>query len=306
MKKPDFELILGARKDKVFGAVILFGQGGTWVEFYRDFSIGLPPLNQTLARRMMEETRIYQALTKGLRGTPPVNIRKLEEVVVKFSNLIVDFPEIAEFEINPLVASGDDIASVDARISLDPEAVKIQDPHAHLSILPYPTKYVTPWTLRDGTEVLLRPIRPEDEKLEEELITGLSEESSRFRFFRVIRELSHEDLVRFCNIDYDREIAIIAEVREGDRRREIGVGRLIMEPSRKRGEFAVVVADEYQGKGLGTKLVDMLISIAQEKGLESIYGIISPENRKMVRLCEKLGFTFKPTETGIIATLSLV
>ena len=306
MKKFDYELILGARKDKVFGSVILFGHGGTWVEFYRDFSIGLPPLNQTLARRMMEETRIYDTLSKGIRGAPPINLRKLEEIVVKFSNLIVDFPEIAELEINPLAASGDDITSIDARILIDPEVPKITDPYAHLSILPYPTKYVTPWTLRDGTEVLLRPIRPEDEKLEEELIMGLSEESSRFRFFRVIRELSHEDLVRFCNIDYDREIAIIAEVREGGKRREIGVGRLIMEPGRKRGEFAVVVADEYQGKGLGTKLVDMLISIAQEKGLESIYGIIVPENRRMVRLCEKMGFKLKQAENGIIATLELV
>ncbi len=306
MKKFDYELILGARKDRDFGAVILFGQGGTSVEFFRDFSIALPPLNQTLAKRMMEETKIYRALSRGLRHIPPLDIRVLEEVVVKFSNLIVDFPEIAEMEINPLVASEDDICALDARIEIDSGALKIADRYMHLAILPYPTKYIVPWRLKDGTEVVLRPIRPEDEQIEHELIKGLSNETSRFRFFGIIKELSHEDLVRFCNIDYDREMAIIAEVHEGVKKKEIGVGRLILEPGRKRGEFAVVVADEYQRKGLGTKLIDMLIEIANEKGLESIYGIILPENEVMIRLCEKMGFTIKRSREEVIATLNLL
>ena len=305
MKKVDYELILGAKKDIDFGAVLLFGQGGTDVEFTRDFSMGLPPLNQTLAKRMIEETKVYQALTKGARSKPPVDIRSLEEIVVKFSNLIVDFQEIAEMDINPLAASRNEICALDARILIDQEALKIQDQYSHLAILPYPTKYVTPWRLKNETEVLLRPIRPEDEEMEYGLIEGLSEQTSRFGFFRVIRELSHNDLIRFCNIDYDREMAIIAELSEGGKRREIGVGRLILEPGRKRGEFAVVVADEYQGKGLGTKLVDMLIGIAQEKGLEGIYGIIHSEDERMIRLCEKMGFRLERSEEGVVATLSL-
>ncbi len=296
MMKIDYELILGARRDKDFGAVILFGQGGRGVEFIRDFSMGLPPLNQNLARRMMEETRIYGAL---------LNVRALEGIVVRFSNLVADFPEIAEVEINPLAASGNEVRALDARIIIDPEAVEDPNPHSHLVILPYPTKYVTPWRLRDGTEVILRPIRPEDEPLESEFVKGLSKETSRLRFHRVIRRFSHLDSARFCNIDYDREVAIVAELSEAGRKKEIGVARLILDPRRNRGEFAVVVADEYQRKVLGTKLMDMLIGIAEEKGLESIYGIILPENESMIRLCKKMGFTIRRTEEEVMATLAL-
>ena len=153
--------------------------------------------------------------------------------------------------------------------------------------------------------MLLRPIRPEDEPLESEFLEGLSEQSSRFRFFQIIKNLSHEALVRFCNIDYDREMAFIAEIREGERRIEIGVGRLIIEPNKKRGEFAVVVADNYQGKGLGTKLVDMLVSVGEEKGLESVYGIIMRENTAMVHMCEKLGFKVERKMNEVFVELKL-
>lgn len=304
MEKIDYELILGAKKDKDFGSIIIFGQGGKDAEFIKDFSIALPPLNQTLARRMMEETKIYKALVNGLRGKPPINIRSLERIIVQFSNLIADFPEIAEIEINPLAASRNDIYALDSRIILD-NTIEDLNPYSHLVILPYPTKYVTQWRLKDGTEVTLRPVRPEDEYLELEFIKGLSRETCRFRFFRLIKELSHLDLVRFCNIDYDREMAIIAELRENDKRKEIGAARLILEPSGKRGEFAVVVADEYQRKGLGTKLVDMIIGIAEEKNLESIYGIIMPENEAMIQLCRKMGFTIFREKDEVIATLNL-
>jgi len=300
----DCELILGAKKDPHFGSVILFGMGGTTVEMVRDFSIGLPPLNQVLARRVMEETKVYHALVKGLRNRPPVESRLLEGVMIRFSNLIVDFPEIAEIDINPLVVSNGKLVSLDARIVLDPN-VPAGEAHPHLVILPYPTKWVTPWTLKDGTEVVLRPIRPEDEPIELELIRGLSPETSRFRFFQVIKDLPHEALVRFCNIDYNREMAFIAETREGDRRIEIGVARLILEPNRKRGEFAVVVADRHQGKGLGTKLVDMLIAAAREWEVETMYGIVMAENTSMIRLCEKLGFTIQRKGENVLAELHL-
>jgi acetyltransferase len=172
-------------------------------------------------------------------------------------------------------------------------------------ITPYPAKYIIHWRLKDGAEVTLRPVKPEDEPLELEFIRSLSTETSRMRFFQIIRDLPHEALVRFCNIDYDREMAIIAERRDGDRTIEIGVSRLIIDPGKKRGEFAVVVADDYQGKGLGTKLVDMLIEFAREKGLDTIYGTVMSENIKMIQLCEKLGFTVKREHENVHADLKL-
>jgi acetyltransferase len=305
VKNIDYELILGSKKDEDFGAVILFGMGGIGVELMKDVSIGLPPLNQVLARRVMEETRIYQALSKGWRSKPPVDMKLLEQVMVRFSNMIVDFPEIAEMDINPLVVAGGSLLVLDARVIIDPKAVEHPETHPHLVIMPYPSKYVMPWRLKDGTEVTLRPIRPEDEPMELEFIRGLSTESSRFRFFQIIKDLPHDALVRFCNIDYDREMAFIAETREDSRRVEIGVSRLILESNKKRGEFAVVIADKYQGKGLGIKLVDMLIEVAREKGVESIYGIIMSENLDMIKLCEKLGFSIRREQENVIAELRI-
>ena len=234
MRNVDYELILGSKKDRDFGAVILFGMGGIGVELLKDVSIGLPPMNQVLARRLMEETKIYQALSKGLRHNPPIDLRPLEELIVRFSNMIVDFPEIAEMDINPLVVAEGKLSVLDARVIIDTKAAEHAEMLSHLVIMPYPSKYVTPWRLSDGTEVTLRPIRPEDEPIELEFVRGLSSETSRFRFFQIIKDLSHEDLVRFCNIDYDREMAFIAEIREGDRKIEIGVSRLILESNKKR------------------------------------------------------------------------
>ena len=304
VENADYELILGSKKDKDFGAIILFGMGGIGVELLNDVSIGLAPLNQVLARRVMEETKIYRALAKGLRNKKPVDLRLLEEVIVRFSNLIADFPEIAEMDINPLVAAAGKFCVLDARVIIDPNAINHQ-PYPHLVITPYPAKFVTPWKLKDGTEVTLRPVKPEDEPLELAFIRGLSTETSRFRFFQIIKDLPHDALVRFCNIDYDREMAIIAEKREEDRTVEIGVSRLIIDPGKKRGEFAVVVADNYQSRGLGTKLVDMLIEFAREKGIETIYGTVMSENIKMIQLCEKLGFTTKREHENVIAELKL-
>jgi acetyltransferase len=301
----DYELILGSKKDRDFGAIILFGSGGVGVELFRDFAIGLPPLNQVLAQRTIEETKVYRALAHGLRNKPPINMKALDEVIARFAGMISDFPEIAEMDINPLFVADGKIVAADVRIILDPTPVDYAKPYPHLVIMPYPTKYVVPWKLRDGTEVVLRPIRPEDEGIESEFINGLSEETSRYRFFSIVRNLPHSDLVRFCNIDYDREIAIIAEVTEGGRHREIGVGRIISEPDRRRGEFAVVISDQYQGKGLGRKLVDMLIDIAEEKRLESIYGIVLRENQNMLSLCREMGFTLRPEEDVVRVELQI-
>jgi len=298
VKKVDYDVILGAKKDKDFGPAILFGMGGTGAETIGDFSIGLPPLNQTLARRLMEETKVYKML-QGERGKPPADMRQLEQIIVSFSNLVVDFPEIAEMDINPLAVSNGKACALDARIVIDKDALKYTSQYPHLVITPYPTKYVMPWSLSDGTEVILRPIRPEDEPLEREMLTTLSEEALRGRFFKVIKKITHEMLTRFCNIDYDREMAIVAEAREGEKRKIIGIGRIVIEPDLRNGEFAVVVHDDYQGKGLGYKLIDMLIGIAQEKGLEELYGIVLTDNRRMIGICEELGFTVEYLPDGI-------
>jgi len=297
IEKIDYEIILGARKDRDFGSVILFGMGGTAAEVFGDFSIGLPPLNQTLARRLMEETKVHRML-QGFRGKPAADMRQLEEIIVRFSNLIVDFPEIAEIEVNPLAISGGKAYALDARMVIDKNALARPSPYSHLVITPYPTRYVTPWKMSDGTEVLLRPIRPEDEPLEYEMLSTLSEETLRGRFFQVIKNIGHEMLIRYCNIDYDREMAIVAELGQGEKRRIIGIGRLIVEPDFKKGEFAVVVHDNYQRKGLGYKLVDMVIGIGQEKGLEKIYGLVLTDNRAMLRICDELGFHKRDLSDG--------
>jgi len=288
----DYELIIGGKKDPILGPVIMFGLGGTEAEFFKDVAVGLPPLNQTLARRVLQRTRTYRILSQGFRNKPPVNLRLLEETLVRISNLIINFPEIKEIDINPLVISDGTAIALDARIILDEEAMQNRTgEYSHLVISPYPTKYIQPWRCKDGKSVLLRPIRPEDEPLERELIAGLSKESSRFRFFYIIKEITHEMLSRFCSIDYDREMAIVVEYTSNKKRRNVGVGRLIIEPGMETGEFAIVVADDFQGNGLGLKLLDSLIGIARDKGLGSIYGIVLNDNSKMISLAKKLGFT---------------
>jgi acetyltransferase len=294
----DYEIILGAKKDEDFGTVILFGMGGIGVELFRDFSVGLPPLNQSLARKLMEETKVYRLL-QGYRGKQPADLEKLEHILLSFSNLIIDFPEIAEIDINPIAFSNGRAMALDARIVLDPDAVDGAGAHPHLIISPYPSKYVMHWKLTDGTDVLLRPIRPEDEPLEHEMLTTLSKESLRERFFQPIRRFTHEMHTRLCNIDYEREMAIVAEIKEGNRRTIIGMVRLIMEPELKRGEFAVVVHDRFQGKGLGYKLVDTIIGVGHEKGLEECYGFVLSDNRKMLNMCMKLGFQIEPVPDGV-------
>ncbi len=294
----DYEIILGAKKDKDFGSIILFGLGGIGTEVFKDIAIGLPPLNQTLARRLMEETKVYRML-QGYRGKKPADLKELEQLLVSFSNLIVDFPEIAEMDINPIAISDGKAYALDARIIIDKEYIDHTLPYPHLVITPYPTRYTATWKLLDGTEVTFRPIRPEDEPLEHEMLSTLSPETSRTRFFSIVKDISHEMLIRFCNIDYDREMAMVAEWKEGPRRRIIGIGRLIIEPDFRSGEYAVLVHDDYQGKGLGYKLVDLIIGIAQDKGLEEIYGTVLTENERMLKMARKLGFQFKRMSDGI-------
>ncbi|MFZ3255168.1 MAG: bifunctional acetate--CoA ligase family protein/GNAT family N-acetyltransferase [Syntrophales bacterium] len=287
----DYELILGAKKDKDFGSVILFGMGGTTAEFIKDFSIGLPPLNRTLAKMLMQDTKVFKML-QGFRGKPSADFEGIEGIIVNFSNLIVDFPEIAEIDINPLAISNGKASALDARIIIDKNYdAADRSPYPHLIITPYPTKYIKPWQLTEGTAVLLRPIRPEDEPAEHEMLSTLSQETLRTRFFSAIKDISHEWLILFCNIDYDRHMAIVAELRENGKKKMIGVARLIMNPDLTSGEVAVLVHDRFQGKGLGYKLVEVLIEIARERGLEDVRADTLTENEKMLRIFRHLGFT---------------
>ncbi len=295
IKMNGYELLLGSKRDPQFGAVILFGMGGATAELVKEVSIGLPPLNQVLARRLMERTAINK-LFADPKG-PMINVKLLEEILVKFSQMIIDFPEILEMDINPLVVDENKALAVDARIVIDPRKISTQPHlHEHLVITPYPRKHVSQWKMRDGTSIILRPIMPEDEILIHALFKSFSEETMRFRFFQVIKEMSHEMLIRYCNIDYNREIAIVAEKEMNEERKIIGVARIIVQPDRRRGEFAVAVGDEWQGQGLGSKLVDSVIEIGKELGLESIYGDILSKNVKMFKLCTSKGFKMESVD----------
>jgi acetyltransferase len=305
LKIKGYELILGAKTDSLFGPVILFGMGGTSVELFRDVAVGLPPLNQTLARRIIEDTKVYQLL-KGYRNKPPANLKLLEETMVHFSQLLVDFPQIKEVDVNPLFINEKEVIALDARVIID-KAQMVSDVsfYDHLVINPYPKKYETLWTLRDGRTVLLRPIKPEDESLWLEGFQNLSEQSIRYRFFHVIKDTPHEMRVRYCNIDYARELAIVAELTEDGRRRIIGVIRLITEPDKKSGEIAVIVADPWQGLGLGSKLLDYMIEIATEKKLNTIHGTMLPTNARMIKLMMEMGFNIQHQPDLVKATLKL-
>jgi acetyltransferase len=302
IEKIDYEIFLGAKKDKDFGSVIVLGIGGLGVQIFKEFSIGLPPLNQALARRLMEETEVYKMI-QGYGRKPPADLRQLEQIIVSFSNLIVDFPEIAEMDINPLAISNGKAFALSARIIIDKDSLDYTSPYSHLVITPYPTRYVMPWMLPDGTEVLLRPVKPEDEPLVKEMLTSLSEKSLKERFFQVIKSITHEMLIKLCNIDYNREMTIVAEImaeiRETSSKKIIGIIGLMIDPDLKSGEFGVIIHDHYKGKGIGYKLIDVLIGIAQEKGLEEFYGIVLADNRKMLRICQKLGFTARPFEDDL-------
>jgi acetyltransferase len=294
IKTYGYELIMGSKKDPVFGSAILFGLGGIYTELFKDRAIGFPPLNQVLAQRIIEKTRAYELL-KGFRGLPPVNMTKVEETLVNFSQLIIDYPEIKEIDINPLIASGDELIAVDARIILD----KNWKDKPHLIIMPYPTKYVKTVKLKDGTEVLLRPIKPEDELLWLDMFQTFSQETVRFRFFRILKDTPHEMRTRYCNIDYDREIAIVAEVKEKDKRRFLGVTRVILKPgSTDEAEYALVVTDKWQRLGLGSEFIDYIIEIAKDKKVKKLYGVVLKDNVPMLTLCREKNFKITEGDPG--------
>jgi acetyltransferase len=255
---------------------------------------------------MMEETKVYRLL-KGWRNAPAVDLKKLDETVLMFSQLLVDFPQIKEIDINPLLINEKDATVLDARIVVDKDIVcKRFEPHEHMVISPYPKKYEILWLLKNGQEVLLRPIKPEDEPLWLEMFQSLSEESIRYRFFQMLKDTPHEVRVRYCNVDYDREIAIVAEIVENGKRKILGVSRLSIESDEKNSEMAFLVSDYWQGLGLGTKMVDYVLDIAKEKGMEKVHAIILQDNYRALSLTKKMGFKIEYLTDGTVkATLNL-
>jgi acetyltransferase len=291
-----YELILGSSVDPQFGPVLLFGTGGQLVELLGDRALGLPPLNTTLARRMIERTRVYTAL-RGVRGRRPIDMDALEQLLVRFSLLVAEQRWIAELDINPLLASPEQLVALDARIVLhDPSLAADELPR--LAIRPYPRHYAGAWTASDGTELALRPIRPEDEPLMVRFHAGLSEQTVYQRYFQALgldRRTAHERLTRICFNDYDREIALVAE-REGEAGPEIvGVGRLSRLHARNEAEFAILISDGFQGRGLGTELLRRLVEIGREEKMDRIVAEILDGNIGMQRAAIKNGFRLHRT-----------
>jgi acetyltransferase len=293
IKLDGYELIVGSSQDVQFGPVILFGTGGQLVEVYRDSSLALPPLTTTLARRLMERTRVFTAL-KGVRGRPPVDLHALEQILVRFSQLVVEQPWIKELDINPLMASPERLLALDARVVLHGPEVKEED-LPKPAIRPYPTQYVNAWTDTQGNATTIRPIRPEDEPLIVQFHKTLSERSVYFRWLHMLnldQRTAHERLIRICFIDYEREMALVAEQPDPATGEPVilGVARLTKIHNKAEAEFANLVGDPYQGRGIGTELLRELINVGRAEKLERIVGYIHPENQTMQRICQKLGF----------------
>jgi acetyltransferase len=282
------ELMVGVVRDPIFGPAIAFGAGGTAVEILRDRTVALPPLNAILVRDMIRGTRVARMLDE-FRNLPAVNAAALEAALLRVSEIACEIPEIEELDINPLVADENGVVAIDARVVLR-ERPAARSPYAHLAIRPYPADLATEERLADGTRATLRPIRPEDATLEEEFIAGLSPESMHLRFLSALRTLTPQMLARFTHVDYDREMAFVALIEQGARQREIGVCRYVTLPDGESCEYAIVVADEWQGKGLGRIMMRRLIEVAQARGLKSMVGFVHASNGPMFDLCTRLGF----------------
>ncbi len=300
-----YEVLIGCRKDPLFGPVIVFGMGGVAVELFKDTNVALPPLNMAISMRLIEETKIYELL-KGYRGMKGCDIPAIQFVLYKFAYLVMDFPEIKEIDINPFAVDEKGGIVLDAKVVLDEKVTgrKIK-PYSHMVISPYPEEYIEPFTLKDGRTVVLRPIRPEDESLEGEMFANLSERTQRFRFFQLIKSITHELLIRYTQIDYDREIAIIAEIEEDRKKKMAGVVRLIADPSNEIAEFAIVVADPWHNQNLGNKFTDYILDIARKRGIKTVYAEVLRENFIMLHIFRKRGFKITQEEGVCHAELEL-
>ncbi len=302
-----YELIIGSSPDPQFGPVLLFGTGGTLVEVFKDRALGLPPLNTTLSRRMMERTKIYEAL-KGIRGRDPVDMAALEDLMVRFSQLVVEQRWVREIDINPLFASSEHLIALDARVVLyDVDVTEAELPK--LAIRPYPSHHVVTCNAKNDEDLTYRPIRPEDEPLMVQFHQTLSEESVYLRYFRSFnldQRTEHNRLTRICFVDYDRTIAlVVTRKNEAGEEEVVAAGRLTRDHATNEAEYAIVVSDAYQGLGVGTQLLRRLLEIGHEEGVETVIAYMLPENKGMRHVSQKLGFQFEREEDLVKATLHL-
>jgi Acyl-CoA synthetase (NDP forming) len=302
----DFELLLSSKTDDNFGPVLCFGSGGVFADLLDDKALGLPPLNRLLARRMMENTRIL-SLLKGNRNTPPADLEKLEELLVRLSQLVIDFPEIVEIDINPVLIKNGEPCAVDARILLRRNETQINSGNnLHLVISPYPQHLERHDFTDMHMPLLIRPIKPEDAPLFVKLFDSLTPTNIYYRFFSVVKTLSPEILARFTQVDYDREISFVAlDENETGAERMLGVANITGEPDGRRGEFSVLISDHWQGKGIGAKLLVQCLVIAQERGMETVWGTVLAENKSMIELGKKLAFSIKKSEDSTEYTLTI-
>lgn len=287
-----YELIVGSSVDDQFGPVLLFGHGGELVEIVKDRALGLPPLTGTLARRMIEKTRISKAFG-GVRGRRPVDLDAVEQTLVRLGNLVVDQPRVKEVDINPLLATPDRVIALDARVMLHPPGVP-DEALPRTAIRPYPSQYAGRWTTADGVELEIRPVRPEDEPLMRQFHRRLFDESVYRRYAHAVRledRISHERLARLCFIDYAHEMALLVLRSNGSAGPElVAIGRLIMEHDRNEGELAMLVLDAYQGKGIGTEMLRRLLEVARREQVGRVVGYILAENVTMLEIARRLGF----------------
>jgi acetyltransferase len=303
-----YELIIGVAEDEQFGPLIMFGQGGTAVEVVGDRALGLPPLNMKLARDLMERTRIFKQL-EGYRSRPPADLDAIALTMVKISQLVIDVGEIAEIDINPLLADEFGVMALDARVRVRRVAEAERPMLQHrFAIRPYPVELVGAVTLRDGTKLRVRPVRPEDEPAFQSAFAKLKHEDIRMRFFAHMKTLPHDLAARLTQIDYDREMAFVAFAgpAEGGEQEEgevVGVVRLMADPDNQRGEYAVIVRSDFQNRGLGHALMHYVIDYAKTRGISEIYGYVLEDNAPMLKLCRELGFTAAnvPDEVGVVA-----
>ncbi len=294
---PDFEILMGAKRDPNFGPVILFGMGGIFTEVLNDRSLGLPPMNRLLALRLMQQTKVY-TLLKGYRNRPAADMEKLEEMIIRLSQLLIDFPQITELDMNPVLIKDGSPLVVDARIRVSPTNVPSS---LHLVIGPYPEEDESHILSTDGLKIFIRPVKPEDAPLFTALFKKLTPTTIYYRFFGMLKELQPEMLARFTQIDYDREIALVALDEAAQTDNMLGVARIIGEPDGKTGEFSVLVGDDWQGKGIGSSLLEKCLAIAEKQGFKTVHGIALAENRNMLALGKKLRFEIgKDPETGDI------
>ena len=299
-----FELIMGSKKDPVFGPVIMVGMGGVAAEVFKDRALGLPPLNEALARRMLESLKSWPLL-RGYRGKPGANIDRLIEIIMRFSYLVADYPEIAEMDINPLLVTPDDVIALDARVVIDRKmVVQTVRPYSHLAIRPYPEEYVTQRNLKDGAPIILRPIKPEDEPMWHELLGSCSTQSIWFRFSYLFKQTTHEMATRYCFIDYDRELGIVAEVEEEGQRKLIAVGRLVADVDHTTAEYAVIVVDRWHGHGLGGLMTDYCLEVAKKWGVKRVVAEVSKENGRMLATFRNRGFEINDAQEQDVALVS--